>query len=49
MNLFFFIFGAVVLAGALFALSGPVTRRRNFVDKDADGAPDEPDGPAKDL
>ncbi len=44
--------GVMVLAGAAFALSGQVEgwgKRSDFVDKDADGEPDDPDGPAKDL
>ena len=41
--------GAVVLAGALFALSPMRRGPTHFVDKDADGEPDEPDGPAKGL
>ena len=49
MNLLYFILGAMIFAGALFALSGVTYRNRDFVDKDVDGAPDEPNGPAKDL
>lgn len=44
--------GAVVLAGALFAVSGRFEgwgRPTRFVDEDQDGEPDEPNGPAKDL
>lgn len=43
-----FIFG-LLLAGALFALSGKVEgwgKSKRFTDKDADGEPDEPKGPA---
>ena len=51
MNLIILFVGAVVLAGALFALSGVFEGRKpaHFVDKDADGEPDEPNGPANDL
>lgn len=52
MELIWLFIGAVVLAGALFALSGRFEnwrQSRDFVDKDADGEPDEPKGPAKDL
>ncbi len=51
MKLIILFVGAVVLAGALFALSGVFEgrRRAHFTDKDADGEPDEPNGPAKDL
>lgn len=49
MNLIILLLGAMILAAVLFALSGVANRPRNFVDKDVDGAPDEPDGPAKDL
>ena len=52
MELIWLFIGGVVLAGALFALSGRFEnwrQGRNFVDKDADGEPDEPNGPAKDL
>ncbi|GAW40033.1 hypothetical protein SH203_00420 [Brevundimonas sp. SH203] len=43
--------GAVILAGALFALSTVFEgrARTHFTDKDADGEPDEPNRPAKDL
>ena len=43
-----FIFG-LLFAGALFALSGKVEgwgKSKRFTDKDADGEPDEPKGPA---
>jgi len=51
MNLIILFVGAVVLAGALFALSAVFEGRRrvHFTDKDVDGEPDEPNGPAKDL
>lgn len=51
MNLIILFVGAVILAGALFALSGVFERTQSthFVDKDADGEPDEPNGPVKDL
>lgn len=52
MELIWLFVGAVILAGALFALSGRFEnwrQGRDFVDKDADGEPDEPNGPAKDL
>jgi hypothetical protein len=44
--------GAVLLAGAMVALSNGIEgwgKRARFTDKDVDGEPDEPDGPAKDL
>lgn len=44
--------GAVLLAGVLFAVSGRFEGwggPKHFTDKDADGEPDEPNGPAKDL
>ncbi len=44
--------GAVILAGALFAVSGRIEgwgKPAHFTDKDAEGEPDEPDGPATDL
>ena len=50
MELIWLFIGAVLLAGALFAVSGRVegwTKRSDFVDKDVDGEPDEPDGPAQ--
>lgn len=47
MNLILLIVLAMVLAGALFALSmGMEGRRRDRVDRDVDGEPDEPGGPA---
>lgn len=52
MKLILFAIGVVILAGAFFALSSQVEgwgARRKFPDKDLDGAPDEPNGPAKDL
>ena len=49
MELILLLIGAVVLAGALFALSPMRRGSAHFVDKDADGEPDEPNGPAKDL
>lgn len=52
MGMIWFFIGVVVLAGAMFALSNGIQglgRRRSFEDKDLDGAPDEPNGPAKDL
>ena len=52
MGMIWFFIGVVVLAGAMFALSNGIqgfNRRRSFEDKDVDGAPDEPNGPAKDL
>ncbi|MEE2848555.1 MAG: hypothetical protein VX561_01630 [Pseudomonadota bacterium] len=52
MGMIWFFIGIVVLAGAMFALSNGIqgfNRRRSFEDKDLDGAPDEPNGPAKDL
>ena len=51
MNMIILVVGAVLLAGALFALSSVFEgrRRTHFTDKDADGEPDEPNGPAKDL
>ncbi len=44
MNLIYFVLGIMILAGAMFALSGVTTRKRDFVDKDVDGAADEPRG-----
>lgn len=49
MNLVFLIVGAALLAGALWAVSSAIQEPRRFVDKDVDGAPDEPNGPARDL
>lgn len=43
-RLLLFILGAMLLAGALFAISGAFTgegRSRHFTDEDADGEPDE--------
>lgn len=43
---------ALFLAGGLFAASrsfGPYGKREKFEDKDADGEPDEPGGPADKL
>ena len=45
MNLILLIILAMVLAGGLFALSMGGTPR-DRVDRDADGEPDEPGGPA---
>lgn len=52
MELIWLFIGAVVLAGALFAVSGSFEswrKTREITDKDADGEPDEPNGPAKGL
>lgn len=52
MELIWLFIGAVLLAGAFFAFSGWVegrAKRSDFVDKDVDGEPDEPDGPAAGL
>ena len=52
MKLILFAIGVIVLAGAFFALSSRIEgwgKRSDFVDKDLDGEPDEPNGPAKDL
>lgn len=52
MELIWLFIGAVILAGALFAVSGRfdgLGKPKHFTDKDADGEPDEPNGPAKDL
>lgn len=49
MNLIFLVVGALFLAGALWTFSNALQGPRRFVDKDLDGAPDEPDGPARDL
>ena len=52
MGMIWFFIGVLVLAGAMFALSNSIqgfNRRRSFEDKDLDGAPDEPNGPAQDL
>lgn len=51
-NLIWLFIGAVILMGVLFALSGRIegwSKPARFTDKDADGEPDEPNGPAKDL
>ena len=50
MNLIILIGGTILLAVVVGAIGEFYMRpRRRMVDKDADGAPDEPDGPAKDL
>lgn len=52
MNLIWLFIGALVLAGALFAVSGRIegwSKPTHFTDKDADGEPDEPNGPTKEL
>lgn len=52
MNLIWLFIGAVILAGAFFAFSGSIEKwrqPRDFIDKDLDGEPDEPNGLAKDL
>lgn len=52
MELVWLLIGALVLAGALFAASNRIegwSKLNHFTDKDADGEPDEPNGPAKDL
>lgn len=49
MEIILLLIGAVVLAGALFAVSSMRNRPAHFVDKDADGEPDEPGGPATGL
>lgn len=52
MNTILLIIGAVILAGVLFAVSARFNgsyRPDHFADKDRDGEPDEPGGPAKDL
>ncbi|MBN9467027.1 hypothetical protein [Brevundimonas sp.] len=49
MNLIWLLIGAMLLAGALFAFSGSSEgwgKTRRFIDKDVDGEPDEPKGPA---
>jgi len=44
------IIGVIALVAIVAAmLLRPINPRTGFVDKDKDGAPDEPDGPAKDL
>ncbi|MBD3818414.1 hypothetical protein [Brevundimonas diminuta] len=48
MEIIWLVIGLMVLAGAFFALSNGIeglVRRKDFVDKDADGEPDERDGP----
>lgn len=52
MELIWLFIGALVLAVALFAASSRIegwSKPTRFTDKDADGEPDEPNGPAKDL
>jgi len=52
MGLFWFFIVVVFLAVVVSALSNNLQglgRRRSFTDKDVDGEPDEPSGPAKDL
>lgn len=52
MGMIWFFIVVVLLAFAMFALSNGIqglNRRRSFTDKDVDGEPDEPNGPAKDL
>lgn len=49
MNPIILILGLMFLAGAMFAVSRTLNRPKTFVDKDLDGEPDEPTGPAKDL
>lgn len=52
MELIWLFIGALVLAGGLFAISGRLEGwggRSRITDKDADGEPDEPDGPAAGL
>lgn len=52
MELIWLFIGALVLAGGLFAVSGGLEGwggRGRFTDKDADGEPDEPGGPAAEL
>ncbi|WP_306002452.1 hypothetical protein [Brevundimonas sp. C43] len=52
MEIILLLVGAVVLAGALFAFSAQFESwggSGRFTDKDGDGEPDEPNGPAKDL
>lgn len=49
MEIFWLVIGLMVLAGAFFALSNGIeglVPRKDDVDKDADGEPDERDGPA---
>jgi hypothetical protein len=52
MNLVWLFLGAVLLAGVLFAISNVVenwTGAPRSTDRDSDGEPDEPNGPAKEL
>ena len=52
MELIWLFIGALLLAGALFAFGvrfEGLGKPTHFIDKDADGEPDEPNGPAKDL
>lgn len=49
MELIWLFVGAIVLVGAMWALNDAITKSPRGVDKDVDGEPDEPDGPAKDL
>lgn len=49
MNLVWFLIGVVGLMGALWAINGALTGPSRMIDKDADGEPDEPDGPASGL
>ena len=50
MNLVILIVGTLLLVVVVGGLGDLFMRpRRRMVDKDADGAPDEPGGPAKDL
>lgn len=52
MEIILLLIGGLILAGVLFAVSNQIDgwgKRHDFVDKDMDGEPDEPNGPAKDL
>ena len=52
MELIWLFIGGCVLAVVLYGIGGHFEWGRastRFVDKDADGEPDEPNGPAKDL
>lgn len=52
MEIILLLIGGLILAGVLFAVSNQIDgwgTRHDFVDKDMDGEPDEPNGPAKDL
>ncbi|MRL69781.1 hypothetical protein [Brevundimonas sp. SPF441] len=40
---------AFIVVGLLAMVLRPVTPKAPFVDKDQDGEPDEPNGPARDL